>query len=285
MPNTAITLKDLDNGSFTPEQMAIIQMVISQSVNQAVNSVLTTQKAHKAKTFTNAIYLDAPKRTAVKPRIQAEPAKPERKVLNTTVDPIRDKDDIKRLANYLLHNSKRYGPRNYLFFILGTNVGLRGSDIVKLRYEDVLNPDGSVREQLGFNGTIKEQKTGKYRKQWMNAMVQDAVATYVKAHPCANPTDFLFPSQKSSTGDHISRKSMGEIIKPAAVALHIPGNINTHSMRKTWAYHIFKDNQETPEILAYLQEALNHSSAATTLRYIGLSDDRKREMFMSNVLG
>ena len=50
-------------------------------------------------------------------------------------------------------------------------------------------------------------------------------------------------------------------------------------MRKTFAYHVFMDNQQTPEVLAYLQKLLNHRDSATTLRYIGLSAEKEKELY------
>ena len=41
------------------------------------------------------------------------------------VEPIRDSDKIRELANYL----RNYSERNYIMFLIGVNSGLRISDI------------------------------------------------------------------------------------------------------------------------------------------------------------
>ena len=44
------------------------------------------------------------------------------------VEPIRDSDKIRELANYL----RNYSERNYIMFLIGVNSGLRISDILRL---------------------------------------------------------------------------------------------------------------------------------------------------------
>lgn len=53
----------------------------------------------------------------------------------TTVEPIRSIEDIKKLERYFSKNS----PRDLLLFTIGTNCGLRISDIVALNVADVRN--------------------------------------------------------------------------------------------------------------------------------------------------
>ena len=61
------------------------------------------------------------------------------------VEPIRKKEDIKRIINYLnMHNKHNYA----VLFELGVNSGLRISDLLKLRVKDVLNQTHlTLREQ------------------------------------------------------------------------------------------------------------------------------------------
>ena len=49
------------------------------------------------------------------------------------VEPIRDPDDIQAMKDYL----KEWNERNYMLFVFGINLGLRISDIIKLKAKDV----------------------------------------------------------------------------------------------------------------------------------------------------
>ena len=53
----------------------------------------------------------------------------------TTVEPIRKKEDIKKVEKVL----EKQSFRNLLLFTLGTNCGLRISDILRLNVRDVKN--------------------------------------------------------------------------------------------------------------------------------------------------
>ena len=59
--------------------------------------------------------------------------------------------------------------------------------------------------------------------------------------------------------------------------LNIPDRIGTHSLRKTFGYHHYKqfDNIEL------LQKIFNHSYSAITLRYIGIEQDIIDESYMN----
>ena len=52
-----------------------------------------------------------------------------------TVEPIRSKQDLKKIENILSGQSLR----NLLLFLIGTNCGLRISDILTLDVKDVKN--------------------------------------------------------------------------------------------------------------------------------------------------
>lgn len=53
----------------------------------------------------------------------------------TCVEPIRKVEDIRKVENIL----KKQSMRNLLFFTIGTNCGLRISDILALNVRDVKN--------------------------------------------------------------------------------------------------------------------------------------------------
>ncbi len=68
-----------------------------------------------------------------------------------TVQPIRDKNLIRKIETILAEQ----GTRNLMLFVLGTNSGLRISDILKLTVAD-------VKDKTHIE--IHEQKTGKLKK-------------------------------------------------------------------------------------------------------------------------
>lgn len=84
----------------------------------------------------------------------------------TTVEPIRNKSDIKKVENILANQSKR----DLLLFEIGINCGLRISDILRLNVGDVRN-----RTHI----QITEQKTGKFKKFPINSKLKPMIDDFM----------------------------------------------------------------------------------------------------------
>ena len=169
----------------------------------------------------------------------------------TSVEPIRNKEKIELVKRILKEN----GTRDYLLFLLGINIGLRISDILKLKVCDVKD-----KEYI----TIKEQKTGKRKRFPITNSFKTALEEYIKGK---SYYEWLFPSQRGNKP--ITRIQAYRIINNACFKAGIFTNIGTHTLRKTFGYHFY---QETKDI-ALLQCLFNHSAPSITLRYIGINQD------------
>lgn len=67
--------------------------------------------------------------------------------------------------------------------------------------------------------------------------------------------------------------------KKAMNAKQIKGKLSCHSLRKTFGYWSKVIHPDDPAALETLQDIFNHSDIQTTLKYIGLSEERKRKYF------
>jgi integrase len=78
----------------------------------------------------------------------------------------------------------------------------------------------------------------------------------------------------------------GKILSNAAKEIGIQYNVASHTMRKTFSYWFMQNNKEDMAYaLAKLQHILNHGSSATTLKYIGMTDDENKKYYENNTLG
>ncbi len=171
------------------------------------------------------------------------------------VYPIKDKEKIALMKKILSTNQ-----RNLLLFDLGINSGLRVSDILSLNICDVKNK--SYIE-------LREQKTNKFKRFPINKQIQNEINDYIKDKNTDEP---LFLSQK---GNRLSRVQTYKILNRAAKKAEINVRIGTHSLRKTFGYHHYKQFDD----IVLLQTILNHSSTAVTLRYIGLEQETIDESY------
>jgi len=175
------------------------------------------------------------------------------------VIPIRDKEKIREFKNAL----KAKSERNYILFMIGTNAGLRVSDILPLRVRDV---KGEYLEVI-------EQKTGNIRDIPINDSLRRALDRYIKGK---KDNEYLIKSREGGNKP-ISRWMAYKILREAAEEVGL-ARIGTHSMRKTFGYNYY---QRTKDIET-LCKMLGHSDSQITKRYIGIEDDFIREQYIKH---
>ena len=145
-------------------------------------------------------------------------------------------------------------PRDWLLFLAGTNSGLRISDLLPLRSGDV----------QGQHLVIKEKKTRK--RKWIR--ITPKLARGFREYTAGLQDQvFLFRSRQGGNVP-ICRARAYQILRQAARA-HGLDHIGTHTLRKTFGYHFYRQTKD----VALLQEIFNHSDPAVTLRYIGVNQD------------
>ena len=79
-------------------------------------------------------------------------------------------------------------------------------------------------------------------------------------------------------------------LKKAVEDVGITYPVSTHSLRKTFGHFIYKMHMFDPSCLLSLQKLFNHSDVQTTITYIGLTEEKNRQLindhgeFIHNVL-
>ena len=138
--------------------------------------------------------------------------------------------------------------------VLEANLGLRISDILKLRICDI------VRDGDRYRLEIVEKKTGKRRIFTVPLVIQQYIENYCLRQGIRH-TDLIFP---------ITERAVQKQLSIVCDHLGYEG-VSTRSFRKWYATEIYKANGCD---IALVQRLLQHSSAATTQRYIGIEPQR-----------
>ena len=138
--------------------------------------------------------------------------------------------------------------------VLEGNLGLRISDILRLRLCDI------VRDGDRYRLEITEKKTGKRRVFTVPLVLQQYVENYCLRNGI-DREERIFP---------LTERAIQKQLKTVCDYLGIQG-ISTHSFRKWYATEIYKSSGYD---IALVQRLLQHSSAATTQRYIGIEPQR-----------
>ncbi|KHF38383.1 tyrosine-type recombinase/integrase [Halalkalibacter okhensis] len=172
------------------------------------------------------------------------------------VEPIRQIEKIRVMKHYLQKRSKR----DFLLFVLGINTGLRISQMLGLLYSDVMEND-SPRDFILIQGKSCTDHV------YLNKKVKQAICHYVR-HAKLSHDDYLFLS--ANKNGPITRQQAYRIINQAATKADIGGKIGTHTLRKTFGYHGYKQGIA----VSLLQRRFNHETRGATLRYIGIIDEK-----------
>lgn len=135
--------------------------------------------------------------------------------------------------------------------VLEANLGIRISDILNLKLNDIVN-DGNR-----YRLDIVELKTKKKRV----FTVPIEIFTYIQSYCISNnikADEVIFPLTERAVQKHL---------KLVCDWLGYE-NISTHSFRKFFATEIYKNNDFN---IILVQKLLQHSTPAVTQKYIGLS--------------
>lgn len=202
----------------------------------------------------------------------------------TTEEEIKAMVDLfnKRIEEAPDENKRQIACRNKMLFLIGINLGIRASDLCGLRYSFFMNNDGTFKESYTLQPK-KTRKQKKFVKLYFNQTVKKAITEYTKEYPIEDVNEYLFKSREGDS--YITEKSLWRIISKAAIEAGIKQNVGTHSLRKTFGYHIWHNAKDKEKALVMLMAIFNHSSVATTKKYIGLMDEEIEDVFNSLNLG
>ena len=189
----------------------------------------------------------------------------------TAADPIRSTDDIYAMQNYYLSRGQ---VRNYTIFTIGILFGLRANDLLSLKIHHVINPNGTFKSHCD----LIESKTRKFNNPAITPQIRQVLNNYLATRKngySLNGPLFISRNCDRKTGapKPITIQMLNHLIKEAAAACSVPGHISSHSLRKTFAYHMIKSNPNSDTAKFAVQKMLNHADFKTTLTYCGITQE------------
>lgn len=147
--------------------------------------------------------------------------------------------------------------------VIEANLGIRISDIIQLRLADIIK-DGDR-----FRLNIVEQKTGKQRTFTVPLEIYSYIQQYCLDNGIKSD-DIMFP---------VTERAVQKQLKIVADWLGYEG-ISTHSFRKFFATNIYLNNNYN---IVLVQQLLQHSSVATTQKYIGIGTKQLEQAIKDNI--
>ena len=156
-----------------------------------------------------------------------------------------------------------------LLMAIGCFTGLRISDILALRWEQILGVD---------EFTVIEKKTGKQRTLRLNPQLQKHIQ---ECYEQIKPIGVKAPILVSQKGTIYTIQAINRILKDIKKKYRLKiKNFSCHSLRKTFGRQVYNMNSENSELaLIKLMELFNHSNVAITKRYLGLRQEEILETY------
>jgi integrase len=179
------------------------------------------------------------------------------KFSTTTADHLSWNEGMNLIRN--LYNDGNY--KISLLVSFGSFWGLRISDILSLKWEQVYNKD---------EFELSEKKTNKKREIKINSQLKRHIQDcFEKINP-RTTDEFIFTSQK---GTVYSIQRINVILKDLRTRYNLKiKNFSSHSLRKCFGREIFNRSAENAELaIVKLSQLFNHSNPAITRRYLGIS--------------
>ena len=189
----------------------------------------------------------------------------------STTEPIKSKDQVQKLYDYFL-KKKQY--RNYLLVALGANTALRISDILDIKWSDVYD---FTKHEYKNHLRLIEKKTRKEKSIAINNKVKKSLSIFRSYLGAVDSKSYLFSNNRKHDPKPISRMQAYRIIKEAAKAVGLHGNISCHSLRKTYGYHVWQAGIQPPLIM----QIYNHSDYEMTKKYLGITQDEVDKIYLS----
>jgi len=207
-------------------------------------------------------------------------------VIEHDSEPIKSLETIKEISDYLVAK-KRY--RDNMLWIVGINFGLRISDLLQLRFCNLIDEHFCFRQTFPIleKKTRNTRKVARNRYITINDAVIDAVTLYLKYNHC-KLDDYMFRSESNrgiTENVPLHRNSVYNMLQGIKRDLHIEARMATHTMRKTFGYHQMVMSGNDPRKLMLLQKIFGHSSPTITLDYIGITEEEIAEAYLNLNLG
>ena len=162
-----------------------------------------------------------------------------------------------------------------LLISIGVFTGLRISDLLSLKYSDLIKKDVLK---------ITEKKTKKVRSIKINKDLRDIVDRIVSKLKIKGFNEYIFLNKyktKPIDKSYVNVK-LKEIFKKYRV--RVGGNVSTHTFRKTLGHRVMEVNNFSNESLVLLMELFGHSSMSITKRYLGIREQEIHDVYDSLTL-
>jgi integrase len=163
--------------------------------------------------------------------------------------------EIERLMKAAGEN--RWGHRDATAILIAYRHGLRASELVALRWDDIELATGRLHVRRAKGGAASVHPIGAKESRALRRLRREASVT----------SPYVFVSER---GSPLSVAGYQRMVARAGEAASFSFLIHSHMLRHSCGYKLANDGRDTRSIQHYL----GHRSIASTVRYTALAPDR-----------
>jgi integrase/recombinase XerD len=175
------------------------------------------------------------------------------------------KAELKQLLD-VTNSCSRYAARDATMLLFTHLCGLRIGEVSLLRFDDILDANGTVRDEMTLDAARTKSKRA--RKIFLPKQMQGQLRAYTRSASKRPQHGYLFSTQKPP---HFSANTATQHLKRLYARAGISG-ATSHSGRRTWLTAL---SQKGVSVFV-LADMAGHRSIQTTQRYITVNDEMKR---------
>ena len=168
------------------------------------------------------------------------------------------KEEMTRVLDFI--TTRKYAARNRAMMLLTHLAGLRIGEVACLRWSDVMNLEGAVKDEIRL---LPDMTKGRHaRTVFVNIRLREELAAYAAQAKCVDRSYPFFASQKSvKTG--FSANSLAQTFALLYAGAGLEG-ASSHSGRRTFLTNLA--NKGTA--IHILKTLAGHRSISTTAAYL-----------------
>ena len=178
---------------------------------------------------------------------------------NTSIVSTLRSSDIEGIYRYRESAAGAIELRDVAMILIGLRMGLRASDVIKLRFSDITWDQKCI--------SVQQEKTDSFLKLPMPTEVGNAIFRYITHGRPKAASEFVFINHKTPY-DKLSRH-----VCSAALMRALPGKSRGfHVTRRTFASRMLVSRVESGRIA----EALGHVDSSSVMTYLSTDGDKMR---------
>lgn len=197
--------------------------------------------------------------THTKPYMKEIAISKQAKTLNTT--------ELRKVLDHVA--TRKHAIRNRALVMTTFLSGMRVGEVASLRYKDVVDIDGAVRNEIRL--TAEQTKGNEARVVFVNEKLRKELGHYLCVYKATDVNSKLFYSQKR-TSDGFTANTLTQFFHFLYRRAGLDG-ASSHSGRRTFITNLASKGVG----VRVLMSLSGHKNISTTQAYIDVNDDMKRK--------